>query len=53
MAGAAGGAAGGAQGSTPGGMPGAGGMPDFGTANGASAPHADDPTSGPTIEEID
>merc|ERR1712038_2030175 len=46
MAGAAGGA--------PGGMPGAGGMPDFGAAaGGAGAPPADDPASGPTIEEID
>merc|ERR1712038_814102 len=45
MAGAAGGAPG---------MPGAGGMPDFGgTAPGAGAPPAEDPASGPTIEEID
>merc|ERR1739846_17317 len=46
MAGAAGGAPG------AGGMP--GGMPDFGgAAPGAGAPPADDPASGPTIEEID
>jgi heat shock protein 1/8 len=46
MAGGAGGA--------PGGMPGAGGMPDFGgAAPGAGAPAAEDPASGPTIEEID
>merc|ERR1739844_693431 len=46
MAGAAGGA--------PGGMPGAGGMPDFGgAAPEAGAPPAEDPASGPTIEEID
>merc|ERR1739842_211682 len=46
MAGSAGGA--------PGGMPGAGGMPDFGAAaGGAGAPPAEDPASGPTIEEID
>merc|ERR1712007_369665 len=41
----------------PGGMPGGmppGGMPDFGAAaGGAGAPPADDPASGPTIEEID
>merc|ERR1712038_1166696 len=47
------GAAGGAPGGMPGGMPGAGGMPDFGAAGGAGAPPADDPASGPTIEEID
>jgi heat shock protein 1/8 len=47
-------AAGGAPGGMPGGMPGAGGMPDFGAAGGAGgAPPADDPASGPTIEEID
>merc|ERR1712063_147878 len=48
------GAAGGAPGGMPGGMPG-GGMPDFGGAApaGAGAPPADDPASGPTIEEID
>ena len=41
-------------GGMPGGMPGAGGMPDFGgAAPGAGAPPADDPASGPTIEEID
>jgi len=46
MAGAAGGA--------PGMPPGAGGMPDFGgAAPGAGAPPAEDPASGPTIEEID
>merc|ERR1712209_131504 len=45
MAGAAGGA--------PGGMPGAGGMPDFGGAAPGGAPPAEDPASGPTIEEID
>merc|ERR1712232_1120120 len=48
------GGAGGAPGGMPGGMPG-GGMPDFGGAapGGAGAPPADDPASGPTIEEID
>merc|ERR1712137_1443578 len=46
-------AAGGAPGGMPGGIPGAGGMPDFGAAGGAGAPPADDPASGPTIEEID
>jgi len=46
-------AMGGAAGGVPGGMPGAGGMPDFGAAGGAGAPPADDPASGPTIEEID
>jgi len=49
--------AGGAPGGMPGGMPGAGGMPDFGAAGGAApgagAPPAEDPASGPTIEEID
>jgi L1 cell adhesion molecule like protein len=35
-----------------GGMP-AGGMPDFGGAAAGGAPPADDPASGPTIEEID
>jgi len=47
---------GGAEGGMPpGGMPGAGGMPDFGGAapGGAGAPPAEDPASGPTIEEID
>merc|ERR1712165_699074 len=47
------GAAGRAPGGMPGGMPGAGGMPDFGAAGRAGAPPADDPASGPTIEEID
>jgi len=47
MAGAAG------AGGMPGGMPGAGGMPDFGGAAPGGAPPADDPASGPTIEEID
>merc|ERR1712107_671915 len=48
------GAAGGAPGGMPGGMPGAGGMPDFSAGGGAGgAPPADDPASGPTIEEID
>merc|ERR1712244_212067 len=47
-------AMGGAAGGAPGGMPGAGGMPDFGgAAPGAGAPPAEDPASGPTIEEID
>merc|ERR1711862_306516 len=46
------GAAGGAPGGMPG-MPGAGGMPDFGGAAAGGAPPADDPASGPTIEEID
>jgi L1 cell adhesion molecule like protein len=45
-------AAGGAPGGMPGGMPG-GGMPDFGGAAPGGAPPADDPASGPTIEEID
>jgi len=42
-------------GAAPGGMPGAGpgGMPDFGGAAPGGAPPADDPASGPTIEEID
>jgi L1 cell adhesion molecule like protein len=39
--------------SAAGGMPGAGGMPDMGGMPGAGAPPADDPASGPTIEEID
>jgi len=43
-----------AMGGAAGGMPGAGGMPDFGgAAAGAGAPTAEDPASGPTIEEID
>merc|ERR1712038_1507362 len=47
-----GGAPGGMPG-MPGGMP-PGGMPDFGAAaGGAGAPPADDPASGPTVEEID
>merc|ERR1712137_390957 len=46
-------AMGGAAGGAPGGMPGAGGMPDFGGAAPGGAPPADDPASGPTIEEID
>jgi len=46
------GGAGGAPGGMPGGMPG-GGMPDFGGAAPGGAPPADDPASGPTIEEID
>jgi L1 cell adhesion molecule like protein len=43
------------SGATPDGMPGAGtgGMPDFGGTAAGGAPPADDPTSGPTIEEID
>ena len=41
-------------GAAPGGMPGAGGMPDMGGMPGAGgAPPAEDPASGPTIEEID
>jgi len=42
-------------GAAPGGMPGAGagGMPDFGGAAPGGAPPAEDPASGPTIEEID
>jgi len=41
-------------GAAPGGMPGAGGMPDMGGMGGAGgAPPAEDPASGPTIEEID
>merc|ERR1711994_1097002 len=51
MAGGAG--AGGMPGGMPGGIPGAGGMPDFGGAAPGGAPPADDPASGPTIEEID
>merc|ERR1712209_40761 len=43
----------GGAGGMPGGMPGAGGMPDFGGAAPGGAPPADDPASGPTIEEID
>ena len=41
--------------SAPGGMPGTGpgGMPDFGGPTSGGAPPADDPASGPTIEEID
>ena len=39
----------------PGGMPGSGGMPDMGGMgnSGGGAPPADDPASGPTMEEID
>merc|ERR1712071_304753 len=43
----------GGAGGAPGGMPGAGGMPDFGGAAPGGAPPAEDPASGPTIEEID
>ena len=46
-------AMGGGAGAPPGGMPGAGGMPDFGGAAPGGAPAAEDPASGPTIEEID
>merc|ERR1712224_1023214 len=45
-----GGGAGGMSGGMPGSMPG-GGMPDMGGMGGA--PPAEDPASGPTIEEID
>ena len=46
---------GGMSGGIPGGMPGAGSMPDMGVmgGSGGGAPPADDPASGPTIEEID
>merc|ERR1739842_267667 len=46
------GAAGGAPGGMPGGMPDMGGMPG-GMPGAGGAPPADDPSSGPTIEEID
>merc|ERR1712150_177810 len=47
-----GGGAGGMPGGMPGGIP--GGMPDMGGMGGAGgAPPAEDPASGPTVEEID
>ena len=50
-----GGGEGGIPGGMPGGMPGSDCMPDMGGMGGAGggAPPADDPASGPTIEEID